>query len=88
MKTFVFHGDPGHAWLEVTNADLKEVGLSHKDFTCYSYVLGERLFLEEDCDAGTFLNAYAEKFGKNITFDEKIIDIDHPIRGLARIGEM
>ena len=59
--TFIKHDDAGHGWLEVQESDLKELGLKVADFSAYSYRNGNRLFLEEDCDAGKFFTFYKKK---------------------------
>jgi hypothetical protein len=65
--------DPGHGWLLVTRSDLAAVGLTESDITPYSYQSGGWLALEEDCDAGTFIEAYKAKRGTmpEIKSDEK-----------------
>ncbi|UIS25307.1 hypothetical protein [Erythrobacter phage vB_EliS-L02] len=62
-KTFTFHTDPGHGWLEVDAADLAGTGLARSSFSAYSYVFRGKLYLEEDCDAPLFINAYKAKHG-------------------------
>ena len=64
-KSFTFHTDPGHGWLEVPYAALADVGLGCSCFSQYSYY-SERLqavFLEEDCDAPKFFAAYSRHNG-------------------------
>jgi hypothetical protein len=58
MKTqrLTFHTDPGHGWLEVTRADLVELGILGL-ISPYSYTDGPRFYLEEDCDATLYLEA-------------------------------
>lgn len=52
-----FYNDPGHAWLEVQVSDLKLLGIDKK-ISGYSYRNNEGFaYLEEDQDAGTYLNA-------------------------------
>lgn len=58
MKTFTFIVDPGHAWLEVSLADIETTSVSIFEFSPYSFIQGETVFLEEDVDAGLFLLAY------------------------------
>jgi hypothetical protein len=60
---FTFHVDPGHGWLEVDWTDLKRLGLNPTDFSRYSYRRGNTFFLEEDCDALKFANAFEAKHG-------------------------
>jgi hypothetical protein len=86
-NTFVFHCDPGHGWLEVSKEDLQYVGLSPSDFSSYSYRKGNRFFLEEDCDAGLFLNAYEKESGLSPDFKYVNTDRQHWIRDLPYIKE-
>jgi predicted nucleotidyltransferase len=60
---FTFIEDPGHGWLEVTTQDLARVGMTCQNFTRYSYRRGNTLYLEEDCDAPRFLEAWRRKNG-------------------------
>jgi len=59
---FTFYTDPGHGWLCVTLQDLANVGLNPWDFTKYSYRSrdGKLFYLEEDCDASKFVDAYVK----------------------------
>ena len=68
-KTYVFHTDPGHGWLAVPFKDLYALGIEDK-ISGYSYVKGKTAYLEEDCDAAVFINAYKAKFGKMFAFRE------------------
>ena len=53
--------DPGHGWLEVPETMLAELGIANK-ITDYSYRRGTMVYLEEDLDMRTFLDAcYADK---------------------------
>ena len=54
---FIFHEDAGHGWLAVKISLLKKLNLMGK-ITSYSYQKGGTAYLEEDCDMGTFLDAY------------------------------
>jgi hypothetical protein len=58
MRTgHTFYNDPGHAWLQVQRSDLKLLGIEKK-ISGYSYQDNEGfVYLEEDQDAGTYLNA-------------------------------
>ena len=51
--------DNGHAWLSVYAADLWRVGAA-ADISAFSYISTDsrRVFLEEDCDAGAFLDSW------------------------------
>jgi hypothetical protein len=57
-KIFKFYEDPGHGWLAVKVLDLYKLGLSPSDFSCYSYWKGQTVYLEEDCDAPKFIEAF------------------------------
>ncbi len=66
MTKLPFHCDPGHAWLEVTPEQLLDVGLNRASFTTCSYVSRDgRIYLEEVCDAGKFIKAFADKYGRD-----------------------
>jgi hypothetical protein len=52
---YVFHQDSGHGWLEVPAREIKAMGLEGR-ITSYSYLHEDKAYLEEDLDAGTFLD--------------------------------
>lgn len=52
-----WHMDYGHSWLEVTNSLLKKLGIADK-ISHYSYQKDDYAYLEEDCDASIFFEAY------------------------------
>ena len=83
MKTqhLTFHADPSHGWLEVALADIHELEIGHL-ISRYSYLKGERAFLEEDCDAGIYLEK-AKLEGWNINIKDKHTNHDSFIRNLA-----
>ena len=61
MKTnYIFHSDPGHAWLAVKKAELKRLKIDFM-ISSFSYMNGETAYLEEDRDAEVFLNAKKAK---------------------------
>jgi len=66
-KTYVFHTDPGHGWLAVPFKDIEALGIQDK-ISGYSYVKGKTAYLEEDCDAAVFMEAYAERFGQRPSY--------------------
>lgn len=53
MKEYRFIADPGHGWLVVP---LAEVRASGAKISPYSYINGDMAYLEEDCDAGAFID--------------------------------
>lgn len=68
-KVYLFHSDPGHAWLAVKERELIALGLQDK-ISGYSYVHGKTVYLEEDCDAALFFNAYQAVFDKRPVYRE------------------
>lgn len=84
MKTYVFHEDAGHGWLEVTRKELIDLGILNKVSSC-SYQHGLLVYLEEDCDAALFINALKAK-GIEFTFREKIYPDLAPIRKFYRFS--
>jgi hypothetical protein len=65
-----FYSDPGHGWLKVPRKLLYQWGIAGS-ITLYSYQRGKYAYLEEDCDAGTFL-AKAKELGVAVTFRERV----------------
>ena len=53
---FTFYSDPGHGWLAVPSWVLRLSGVADK-ITPYSYINGDTVYLEEDCDYATFMQA-------------------------------
>ena len=80
-KVYVFHSDPGHGWLAVKEKELEALGLLEK-VSGYSYIKGKTVYLEEDCDAALFFNAYEAVFGKKPTYRESYLERT-PIRYYA-----
>jgi hypothetical protein len=60
-RTFTHLQDPGHGWLIVSRGDLAQVGMSRADFSQCSYVRGDTIALEEDCDMPRFLKRLDEQ---------------------------
>lgn len=58
--TKYFHSDAGHGWLAVKDRDVAELGITAL-ISDFSYQKGQTVYLEEDKDAQTFLNAAKEK---------------------------
>ena len=54
---YKFFTDPGHGWLEVTR---NEINRLHVVPSKYSYMRGDLVYLEEDCDASAFIRAKKE----------------------------
>jgi hypothetical protein len=51
---FKFYTDPGHGWLAVKRV-LVDQYMVGDEVTCYSYMNGKTVYLEEDYDAPRFL---------------------------------
>jgi len=82
MAKYRFISDPGHAWLEVPRAELVALGILQK-VSQYSYQNKGMVYLEEDCDAGLFIDA------KKLTRDD-VVEVDWkeartPIRNYTRV---
>ena len=56
MARYTFVTDPGHGWVSVPLEDIKRLGITD-NISAYSYMTDKRVYLEEDCDAGLFLDA-------------------------------
>lgn len=52
--------DPGHSWVKVPYKDLEDSGVEF-EISEFSYRTRRDAFLEEDCDAGVFLDALKRK---------------------------
>lgn len=79
-KEYKFYSDAGHGWLAVKIVDCFLLGVAHK-ITPYSYVRGLTAYLEEDCDAPTYLQAYVAKYGEKPSVKDSAHRPDHsPIR--------
>lgn len=73
--------DPGHGWLEVPRSHLQILLVADK-ITEYSYVHGDNVYLEEDCDMMTFLEA-AKRFHIEVDLIDEYQE-NTPIRDYAR----
>lgn len=78
-RKYTFHSDSGHGWLQVPVKDVIESGIEVSD---YSYRLNDTAYLEEDSDAGKFLN-WCEKHG-----DFNLIVVDLYTEGRSWIREL
>ena len=83
MIKLTFHTDPGHGWLEVPRAIVESLDITISGF---SYVKGDKYFLEEDRDASLFDQA-AKEAGLKLDITRKHTDNDHPIRGYDRVRD-
>lgn len=76
-----FFEDCGHGWLRVPRKDLEYLGISGK-ITHYSYVKGDNVFAEEDCDASAYLDACEAK-GIKVNIKHHHTDRSSKIRSYA-----
>jgi hypothetical protein len=79
MKTYKFYADSGHGWLAVKITELLELAIITRIST-YSYMRGGTAYLEEDCDAALFFNAYRDKHGTDPKHTCKHTNNRSPIR--------
>lgn len=86
-----WHVDSGHGWLEVNRKSLEKLGVDKK-ISPYSYQKGTKVYLEEDCDASIYFEAYfkdskwyeIEKFRISLRdIPRKLYKLDAPIRNYA-----
>ena len=82
MVTFNFYTDPGHGWLEVPKHLLAELRIQW-DISSYSYMKDHLAYLEEDSDAGRFLQAYKAKYERSPSVEEHYKEYT-PIRNYER----
>lgn len=80
---FKFYSDPGHGWLAVKRKWLDELGLKFT-VTHFSYQKGQTVYLEEDCDASTFISQMREQRGIEVKVEEKMTNSRSPIRSYER----
>lgn len=66
--TLNIYSDPGHAWCKVPRKLLAKLGIADQ-ITTYSYQRNDSVYLEEDCDLGTFIVAL-NKAGVSVAFRE------------------
>lgn len=85
-RSLTFHADPSHAWLEVSLSDIQALGIGDK-ISRYSYIKGDRVFLEEDCDASVYLDK-AKGEGWEISIKESYTDHESFVRNLASFPRM
>ena len=69
IKVFNYYSDPGHGWVKVPIKLIESLGIADK-VTRYSYTRKGFVYLEEDCDASTFIVSYRLKYGIDPIFRE------------------
>ena len=73
-----FYFDSGHGWLEVNYQELIDLGIT-KRITNWSYRDDKKVYLEEDIDVGTYIDAVKEQRGLVVTVN-KLNVADNPLR--------
>ena len=73
MKTFDYIQDAGHGWIKVPVYLLESLHIADK-VSHYSYWRAGYGYLEEDCDAALFFNAYHAKHGQDPKLRDRISD--------------
>lgn len=82
-KIYKAYSDDGHGWMAVKKSELVELGIAEKITSC-SYVKGQTVYLEEDCDVSTFFKAFEAKFGLPPRHKTVRHDGSSPIRNFFR----
>jgi len=77
---YTFHQDPGHGWLAVPLEELTRLKITPSR---YSYRDASTAYLEEDCDAGLWIEA-KKAAGEPYRIKEQHTNRDHWIRNLNR----
>jgi hypothetical protein len=78
MYKFKFISDPAHGWLEVGRGLIDNLGLGNR-ISEHSYQFGEKVYLEEDCDAPVLMSALDSQ-GIPFEVEEKYKDSYSKIR--------
>lgn len=78
QKKFDFYADPGHGWLKVQYKHLIELGIAARITSCSYYSWDEKyVFLEEDCDFATFVDAWQKHTGEKWSFTDDHVRYHH-----------
>ena len=85
--TYNWIADSGHAWLKVSMEEINALNIRDK-ISMYSYYDAKNgdVYLEEDCDAGIFLEALRERLPRHEAVHTTITHIqgDAPCRQFRR----
>jgi len=82
--TFTIHTDPGHGWIEVPLTIIAKLGIA-KDISSYSFTDGRNAYLEEDCDAWVFVQAFEKAHGERPEIVDSYAEFTN-IRSLPRFN--
>ncbi len=64
-RNYTFYSDAAHGWMAVHVDEIYVLGIKD-EISHYSYILKNTVYLEEDCDAGVFINK-AKEIGWDIS---------------------
>jgi hypothetical protein len=81
-----FYSDPGHGWAAVKRQLLDELGISEY-ISEYSFQKGKTVYLEEDQDLPTFLDAFSKQRKQKVELVEMHTDRRSPIRSYEPYSE-
>lgn len=76
---FIKFCDPQHGWLQVPLQTIKEIGKSVKDYTSFSFIDDNYIYLEEDVDQKLF----EQDYGKPVYIKIKRTNNRSTVRDLA-----
>ena len=82
-KTYFFHQDEAHGWLEVSTHVIMALKIQDK-ISEYSYMNEGKVYLEEDCDMILFEKAFKKQFKQKPKVQELPMHNLKGIRGFAR----
>jgi hypothetical protein len=82
-KKYTYRQDPGHGWVQVSLFELQTLGVADK-ISSYSYQDGGTCYLEEDCDAEKWMQAYKSQHGDYPAIQDVVYPKDCFIRKLPR----
>jgi hypothetical protein len=86
LPEFALHIDAAHSWFEVPYLMLAMMDLRPADFSSFSYLGIESMYLEEDLDAMKFMQRYEYLFGEKPEFNKTYDygELAQDIRNLPR----
>ena len=82
---YIYHQDGGHGWIQVPLLEIAALGIAGK-ISRYSYKDAEHGYLEEDCDAALWHDAYVEVYGDRPQVLDKHVNGESFIRSLGRFA--
>lgn len=83
---YIFFSDPGHSWLEVPYEFIRYMNIG-ATISKYSYFHAGKVYLEEDCDAGRYMEAFQRITGTSFVKSANYRSVhqeETPIRSYAR----